>query len=532
MKSVGGQVLRATTLLSASGFMVTALGFLKNLVAAYYFGTSKEMDTYLLALVVPDMAHFLSTSGLFNFIPVFAEQRATHGEKEALRTAGKMATYWVVLLWSVLIACFLAAPWLVSWVAPGYAGPARVATVAHTRVLIFMAVSVGSARIMAALLMARKSFVVASLAEVTFQVTSMAYLVVFHKHGIDALVWGMVLGGFCQLGVTASGLALQGVQLPLSLHFRHPAVVKMIRLALPTYIGNAGGQLNTFISRVFASMLAAGAVSGLQYAYFMVESLASIVGQALSQALLPFLSQQHAEKETYGFARSLDRGLVAMSILLMPISVGLCLLARPVVQLLLERGSFDAHSSELTVSAMRFYAPSLLAVALDYLLRTVYFAQQFTAAPVYFGFARLAFTAVACSLLTPRLGHIGIAVATTGGHYFKLLVMLYFLRRKKEQRAALAAAGRSLTKVAQAVAVMGVVVYLVTPHVLPGHVSLSKTGVLYFAVPVSVGFLAYVVTLYFLSAADFTYFLHMLRQLTGSRSWGRAPAEVEAGSGG
>jgi peptidoglycan biosynthesis protein MviN/MurJ (putative lipid II flippase) len=169
---------------------------------------------------------------------VFAEQRAVHGEQEALRTAGKMATYWLVLLWGVLLACFVLAPFLVSWVAPGYSGHARAATVGHTRTLVFMALSVGSARILTALLMARKSFLVASLAEVAFQISSMGYLVAFHHHGIEALVWGMVLGGFTQLAVTAAGLAIQKVKLPLSVHFRHPAVVKMIRLTSATPAGS------------------------------------------------------------------------------------------------------------------------------------------------------------------------------------------------------------------------------------------------------------------------------------------------------
>lgn len=515
--TTGQRVMQATGIIGGASLAVTALGFLKNLLAAYYFGTSSAMDIYLFALVVPDMAQYMSITGLFNFIPIFAEARARVGETEAWRIASRLATYWLLLLCAALAVCAVAAGAL-SWiVAPGLDADARAVYVVQTRLLMLMALGMGAARILSAVHNARKHFVVPALGEIVFQATSVVFLVAFHRHGTMALAGGMVLGGFCQLLVNAIGLRLKGAFLPIVLDPRHPAVLRLVKLTLPVYVSNAGAKINQVVNAAFASLLTAGALSALQYAFMGVDIIATMVGLSLSKALFPFLSEHFAEGRGESVTRSLDRGLVATSLLALPASLGLALLAGPVVVLLFQRGSFGAESTALTVAALRIYAPVLLPLGLGQVILTVYFAQGNTTTPMKLGLLRVGLAALLCWLLVPRLGHIGIAFATVISEFVKLYLMTVFLRgpaQKEGLRLALRSGGR----LALAGTLMVAVVWPLSRHPLLAHMTHAPANIAALAGTIVVGAMVYFIGVRLFAPADFAYFWsHARRLLPGGR---------------
>ncbi len=510
--STGQRVMRATGILVSASVLLTALGFLKNVLAAYYFGTSRAMDTYLLALVIPDMAQYLSITGLFNFLPLFARARAEEGEEEGWRTAGRLLTFWLLLLVSALVVAALAAG-VLSWVvAPGLGPEERSTYVVQTRLLLLMALAMGSARILGAVYNARKRFLVPALAEMVFQVASIGYLMAFHEAGTISLVGGMVFGGFCQLAVSAAGLWWQGVRVSPRFEPRHATVRTLVALSLPVYVANAGSKLNQIVNAAFASTLLAGAMSALQYAYMLVDILASTVAMSLSSALFPFLAEQHAEGRREDAARSLERGIVGTALIALPATAGLLVLARPTVLVLFERGSFDARSTEMTVAALLFYAPALVALGFNQILGTAYFAQGDTLTPMRLGLLRIAISLALCSLLVQHWGHLAIAFATTVGEYVKLGFMLA-LFRGDEQRRAVRSALRSCGRLALAVAIMAGVVY---PMSRIGPLSAGRPPALALCLllcTAAVGLGAYVVALRFAAAGEFAYFVGHLRRL-------------------
>ncbi len=516
--NAGSGVLKATTVVGASALIVTSLGLVKNLLAAYYFGTSREMDTYALALAIPDFVQFLAVTGLFNFVPIYAAERAAHGEERAWRVGGKLMGYWLLLLGTLVVAAAVLAAVLAPAVAPGLDEGHRRTFVSETRVLLLMAAAVGAARVLATALVARKQFLVAMAGEVVFQAASIVFLVAFSSWGIQALVWGMVFGGVAQLAITVAGLRRAAIPVHLDLDLRHPAVRKMVRLTVPVYVGNAGARVNGLVLRAFASTLATGAVAALQYAFFLIDNVAETVGYSLARAMFPFVSQQVAEKEDEATARSLSRAIVGVSLVMMPASVGLTLLAEPVVRLVFERGSFGPESTALTVAALRVYAPALLAIGLGHVLATVYYARQDTATPTAIGLVRVGVTLGACILLVPSLGHVGIAAAMTLGHAVKLVLLLALLRAHEDRRA-MAAAARALGGVAAAAAIMGVSVYAVMA-LPPATLHLDAFGL---ALPIAAGIVVYTLALQAVSSSEYAIFVGFLRHAVRlGRPGGRA----------
>ena len=417
-------LLQAAATVVASSATCAAVGLLKNVLAAYYFGTSGEMDVYLLALLVPDTAMHLARTGAFTFIPLFATERR-RSEDGAWTAAGHMLTYWLLLLSTALVLAFVFTPQILGLLAPGFGSEKTARVLLFTRALLLMAASVGGARLLSVALHAEKRFAAAAVAEVAFQVTSTLYLVTFHALGIEALVGGQIFGGFVQLLIVCVGLFDRRHRIRLQLDVSSPAVRRVIRLSLPVYLGESGDKVNLIVARALASLLPTGAISGLQYAFTLVESLPSLVSGALSTAAFPFLSQRFADDDPQGARRDLRRALLTTTAIFLPVSAALWLLATPLVVLVFQRGTFDADSTALTASALRLFAPGALPIALCMLLGSAFHARQDTTTPMKVGFARVLCNTVLSVLLAPRLGHLGIALATTVSLYLKLGLFLF-----------------------------------------------------------------------------------------------------------
>ncbi|HXK10288.1 MAG TPA: lipid II flippase MurJ [Vicinamibacteria bacterium] len=469
-------IVHAMVVVAASSATALGLGFVKNVLAAFYFGTSGPMDAYLLALLLPDVAMQLARTGAFNFIPLFAAERE-RSEGEAWRAAGEMLSYWLAVLGGALSVGWLLAPAVLPLLAPGYDSGRRALTLGLTRILFLMAASVGAGRILGVMLHAERRFVAAGASEVAFQAGSTAFLVATHRMGVESLALAQVFGGFLQFLVVAVALLPRRHRLRAGLAFASAPVRRLIRLSLPVYLGDTGDKVNLMVTRAFASFLPTGAVSGLQYAYTPVEGIHRMLAGPLTTAFFPFLSSRFAKADQHGARLSLGRALVTMVLVFSPMAVASWLLADPLVVVLFERGSFDVESTRVTASALRLFAPSVLALALNELVGSSFHARQDTLTPMRAGLLRVGTNALLCASLAPSLGHQGIALATTVSLYLKLAYLASSLRRvfpPHEARRHLLDLGRvGLSVAAMAAVVYPVAAFAAVPAVVEEHAALA-----------------------------------------------------------
>jgi len=252
--------------------------------------------------------------------------------------------------------------------APGFDGERRRLTLELARLLLLMAASVGAGRILAVVLHAERRFLAAGVSEVAFQAASTLFLVATHRMGIESLALAQVFGGLVQFLVVALALLPRRHRLRPRLDFTSTPVRRLIRLSLPVYLGDTGDKVNLMVTRAFASLLPAGVVSGLQYAYTPVEGIHRMLAGPLTTAFFPFLSGRFAEADQRDARLSLGRALVTVVLVFSPFAAATWLVADPLVVVLFERGSFDIDSTRLTAAALRLYAPAVLALALNELV--------------------------------------------------------------------------------------------------------------------------------------------------------------------
>ena len=162
-----------------------------------------------------------------------------------------------------------------------------------------------------------------------------------------ALAVGVLLGGILQLAVQIPALIRRGMSFAPKFSFSDPGVRKVARLMGPSFFGMGVYQINIFVDTIFAtsSRMPAGSVTSLYLGDRVMQLVLGSYAIAMSTALLPAMSHQHAAgegeqvKDTFGFS------LRIVSFITIPAAVGLFLLRGPIIQVLFQHGQFNPVST-------------------------------------------------------------------------------------------------------------------------------------------------------------------------------------------
>ena len=237
---------------------------------------------------------------------------------------------------------------------------------------------------------------------------------------------------------------------------------RVAALTLPVFAGTMLLQVNTIVDRMFASGLPVGSISALNYAGKVNGMIVSIVAASISTVALPALSRAAANKDLARLRGTMLLAIRGMNLIIIPMTVGMLVLCRPLVQLLFERGAFDAHATSLTATALLYLSLGLFAYALRDIFSRAFYALQDTVTPMINSGITIAVNIVLLVLLVPPYGLAGMAGATSLSGVFSGIQLFWRLRRKIGQ-----AGGReiftSMLRVILAAGIMGVVVHFFYP---------------------------------------------------------------------
>jgi len=437
------------------------LGLVREQVIAGLFGREVAASMFKTAATVPTMVYDLVIGGAVSaaLIPVFAEYTSRadeEGRAELGRVVGTIAALALLVLSAVTAVLILLAP-SVAWAlgvvhAPG----AQDQTILLVRIALPSVIFLGLSSIVTALLYARQEFAFPAFAVAFYNAgIILGALLLAPVLGVTSLVLGVLLGAICQLALQLVGLRRARIRLAVDL--RHPAVRRILKLYAPVALGLVVSQVGVIVDRNLAWRTGEDSVAVMSYATTLIQLPLGLVATATSFAVLPRLSRHAAEADGLdAYKQTLALGLRMALLAIVPATVVLVLLQAPLVQLLFERGAFDAQATRITATAVLFYAPQLPFVAVDQLLIFAFYARKNTLTPALVGLAGVGIYLVGGLLLIGPggLGLRGLVLANTLQNSLHAVLLFGLLWRAAGSLAGYAV-GRAATKAVVAAVPMG-----------------------------------------------------------------------------
>jgi putative peptidoglycan lipid II flippase len=424
------ELLQSAAAITGPSLISRVLGYIRDMLQAFFLGTGIGADAFTLAFVIPNLLRSLTAEGSLTaaFIPTFTRVRRSSSPERTREFTNTVFSSLALIVLGITLLGILFAPALVKGIAYGYKiVPGKLdLTVSLLRIMFPYILFISLAALCSAILNAHFRFGLAASSSIFFNLAMIATVFWAARRTPDpayAFALGVVVGGLFQLLVQIPAVRGLGYSLRPRWNIRDKAVRKVGRLMLPGIVGLGIFQINLAFSRMLASFLAEGSVSALYYATRLAEVTLGLFAIAMAKALLPTLSYQAAEGDIESVKKTLLFSLKAIAVVTIPASIGLFLLARPIIQVLFERGAFLAESTELTAEALVFLALGLPFASGNLMLKKAFFSLEDTKTPVKVAGISVAFYLVTAFLGMHVLGIGGLALglAITEVLYFAIL---------------------------------------------------------------------------------------------------------------
>jgi len=430
----GRGIARAAGIIALGDVASRVLGLVRNMVIADLFGATGLVSAYQIAATVPIMIYDLLIGGMLSsvLVPVFSEYAAARTKEELWRIVSVVLSLTALTLGLFVVVLELLAP-QVAWLLGGGL-KAELQTVATTsiRIVVPTVLFLGLSGVVTGLLYTLKRFTYPAFGKAIFKVGTILGVLFLSRHlGIYSLVIGIVLGAILQLAIQLPGLkGSLFTRLSFSLDLSHPGLRRIALLYTPIALGLVITQIQVAIDRNLASRTGEQSIAWMQNATNLIQFPHGLVAMAISQAVLPSLSQLSATADWTGYRRTLAIGLRMVVVLIFPATVGLFIMAKPIIALIFEHGAFTAYDTAWTALALRCYLLGLVFAAVDWPLNFAFYARQDTLTPASVGvLSVLVYLIVALPLMKP-LGMIGLVLSTSAKHTFHVLTMLILLHRR------------------------------------------------------------------------------------------------------
>jgi len=427
------RIAKATSILIIASICGHILSLGKEILVANYFGITEAMDAFYAAITVPNLINnILLSTFVAVFIPIFIRYKVKD-KNEANHISSVIINYLFIFFILASLFLYILAPWIIRFGFHGLKPGAISLAIKMLRVVCFTLIFSGLIGIMTGILNAFEHFAWPAFSQMFVTITTILFILFFVKQlSIFTLIYGLLVGLILQFLFLIPITKGKGYHHYFDFNREHPAIKEMISLGFIFFIAIVASQLNIVVDIIMASYLAPGSIAALGYAGKLVQVPLVIFSSSIAIAVFPFFSSQVAENKIEEMKDSLAKSIRMAGFILIPITVILIFLSRPLIQLLFERGVFSSRATGLIGIILICYSLGLFFNAMGLVLIRFTLAFQeiklllkLTVISVSFNvFLNLLFI----KLINPPVA--GIALSTSVVYIQGALILFLILRKK------------------------------------------------------------------------------------------------------
>jgi putative peptidoglycan lipid II flippase len=429
-------LLSSTSIFSFFTLISRVLGYLRDILIAFFLGASIFADAFFVAFRLPNTFRRLFAEGTFNaaFIPSYTEEKIKNNKK-GKKFANDVLSLLILILIFIVTIAEIFTPYLVYIIAPGFIENNIKFNLAVelTRITFPFLFFISLSSFFSGILNSNNKFAAAAAAPIILNIILIASLVTSYYLDLNfakQLSYGVTIAGILQL-MFLFFVTLKFYKPRLIFKLEISSRVKFFfKKLLPSILSSGVTQINILIGTIIASF-ESGAISYLYYADRVYQINLAIAGIAVGTVSLPALSQAFKNKNLKKLSNIQSKSFELSLLLSIPASLGLILASEEIVNALFGYGSFSKEDVELTAGALKYFGYGVPAFALVKILSNFFFARDNTKTPFYISIGMVIINIFISVSLFSNYGFIIIPIATSTATWLGVLTYIYLLNKKK-----------------------------------------------------------------------------------------------------
>lgn len=414
MNTKNKSVLATTAVVAGMTFGFKILGFVKQAVIAYYFGTTFETDIYNLAYTfVGTLTSAFVRAISISMVSIYTHTLIQKGKDAASKLICACLEFMLPIAPFILLLAYMLTPVIAKILAPTYTPEQSVLLQHYLQICFPFFIFSIFTMVGTALMDSNKDFVISRTESFfTSTITILCCVLLYSTQAVTSLVIAQYLSYILftlllffrsRKYVTYSFVRFKDV----------PEIRVILKAALPVFIGNSVFQINKIVDGSISSGLGNGNASALAYAVVLEDLVVNVIVNNAVDVLYVNFSTYAAEGNTKKLSETMTSAVNAMICIMTPIAIITILCARQIVSIVFFRGKFDESSLIMTSSALIGYAVGFISAGVRDLASRGLYAFKDTKGPMYTGFFAVACNVFFSIVLSKFLGIMGVTLASS-----------------------------------------------------------------------------------------------------------------------
>ena len=409
--------------------IVKIIGFVKQIVTAYYFGTTIETDLISLSQgLIGDFDFFITHALVTALTAVYIKNKES--EEESKDIVSGIFKIFIPISLVFASVFFLGSFLFAKLVAPTYDGDLQSRLSYYIKIFSPFVVLQIIISISSAVLTANKRFLWQQLVGFNQSIFIIAFVLLFKE---QLGIWTLVIG-FC--AATAFNVVFTGI--PSKKYwsfnlrtnpFKNKNVVSILKMMLPLLIGYAMIYVNQIVDKIISSGLEEGSVTALNYSGVLLNLILTLVTSILS-VLFVYITYNISKNNHDKASNLVANSIILLTVAFLPISLLVCLFNKEIVTIVYMRGSFDEHGVFLTSQALLGYGICIVPYCIKELFARYLYGYEDSKHPMINSCVGIAINIATSIVLSRFIGILGIAIGSSAADIVCALLNVIVAKRK------------------------------------------------------------------------------------------------------
>jgi len=412
-----GKSVKTVGFISIAIFLSKVLGMLRDSMFANIYGTSMVSDAYVSASRIPILFFDLTFGAavIATFIPVFSGYLQKNEKKKAFEFANSFLNLVFIISGIFCVIGIVFSGWILKIMSPGL--DVETAELARRLLVILLPSTIFTsiAYVFVGILQALDEFNIPALISLVSNVAVICYLMFFNQHyGIYGMATAMLIGWVLQVIIQIPSLIKKKYRYKPTLKIKNSDFFGVLKLAAPVLVSSWVQPICVAVNLHYASYLTRGAATAMNYANNLYIIIVGVFSFSITNYIFPQLSKLSAGGAKEEYSKVIKKSIRVMSVIILPVMVGLMVVATPIIQVIYARGEFVENSVAMTSTALFFYCFGMLALAFNEVLNKGFYAKQQGKTPMIASVLGMILNLGLSWVLTTRtnLGLGGLALST------------------------------------------------------------------------------------------------------------------------
>lgn len=432
-------ILSAAAIITIANVGSSISGLVRQrLLIGSFFGTQESREAFealLVAFQIPDFLFQLIVLGALSaaFIPIFASLKKK-SEKEAFEMSAVIINILLLVFLVSSAFVFIFAEPLTDMRTGDAFTPSQITTAANlTRIMLVAQMFFAVSSFFSAMLQSFQRFIIPSIAPILYNIGIVLGVYLFAPWlGIYSAGVGVVLGAFMHMIIQLPLIWKLGFRFRWSFNIRKQGVKELFSL-IPARVVTIGvTEIQNLSLGFFATTLGNLSFVVIRLATTLITIPIRLFGVPISQASLPFLSEESEDQNVDRFRNLVVQSLNQIAFLAFPASILILILRIPIVRLAFGTHNFPWPTTVQTGWAVAVISLSITAQAMVQLLIRSFHALKDTKTPLYITLYTVVLYVLgnAAVIYLTSWGVIGIAVVTSLVAFIELFLFVFCLNKR------------------------------------------------------------------------------------------------------